>query len=70
MEGELEAEERISAGMEVEVSSGWYFAFFSHVLHYRSRKILTRRVGGRCEGDRVGRPLMECVVDVDVRDFL
>ena len=30
MEGELEVEERMSAGMGVEAGSGWYFAFFSH----------------------------------------
>ena len=54
----------------MKVGTGWYFAFFSHVLHYRSRKILTRRVGGGREGDRVGRPLIGCVVDVDVRHFL
>ena len=28
-EEKLEVEERMSAGMGVEVSSGWYFAFFS-----------------------------------------
>ena len=34
---------------------------------YRKRKISTRRLGGGCEGDRVGRLLME---DVDGRDIL
>ena len=41
MEEELEVEERMSAGMGVEVNSGWYFAFFSRVLHIereRSRR--------------------------------
>ena len=41
-------------------------AFFA----YRKRKISTRRVGGGCEGDRVGQPLMGCVEDVDGRDSL
>ena len=36
---------------------------------YRKRKISTRVRGG-CKGDRVGRPLMGCVEDVDGRDFL
>ena len=70
MEEELNVEERMSAGMGVEVSSGWYLASFSHVVHYIKRKIWTRRVGGGCEGARVGRPLMGCVEDVDGRDFL
>ena len=37
---------------------------------YRKRKISTRRVGGGCEGDRVGRLLMGCVGDVDGGDIL
>ena len=32
LEEKLEVEERMSAGMGVDVSSGWYLAFFSRVL--------------------------------------
>ena len=32
IEEELEVEERMSAGMGVDVNCGWYFAFFSRVL--------------------------------------
>jgi hypothetical protein len=40
MEEELEVEERMSAGMGVDVSSGWYFAFFSACFALEKEKDL------------------------------
>ena len=66
MEEKLEVEERMSAGMGVEVSLDGTWPS-SRMFALEKKEDLDKE-SGRWAGR--GRLLMACVVDVDVRDFL